>query len=961
MSSDRARRLAERWYGEKGDGPLAGGMHRALDDIGFTEGYVDAAITAPPPRYKVLKDNIWGMIDLNPMMVRLVDTPVLQRLRGIRQLGFSYLTYPSAEHSRFAHSLGVYHVIQRFLEIHARSRLQPGLETWEAVDLAHAAVLHDTGHWPFSHVVEKIIEADEDTFLCSGMTVRNFRHFVDDTMKKPLSLSECMTLAVILSPRFRRFYVEAVLPLGRAEGGGPSQQEDNAIFRVACLIAGTRSATDEQALPAMISSHLDADKIDYLLRDAAACGIPVGIDVARLFLRSQIIKVSKAELPQQAQKLYGSTARIFVVNSSGLDTFEEIVMARTTLYHRVYFHQTTRNAECVLGELVARTCLKVDDEGRPTASPDVLKMWGTRDEIFLVQMAATDTDMTSRLVNRQLPKRAAAFGVRFALPYLDANEFPQGIFRESLSDADGAMRQRTAKALAEKSKASAIDVPLKGSVLRRLEIDIRSEAAKIRAALTGTTRIDFPKTEQPGLVLVSPIPRLGSGQARDCFAMESDGRLISTESLTNVDETTDANEIVKRFGYVFTDHEWRPLVLLAMRHVLFDYLERSESQRGTGSGRLRGRRPPLLRNRFLLNVEMVSGRCGIALDVVKDYQERLAERQYFDQRPLMGPWQPVDPDIEDIASRLDMFSGQHEWRVTPSLIARFISQFRYSLRSDVIAWLTTLDFLGRGQIAEDLISALGNVEKAAKAPGKGCFVVPLSKNSGAQVATLFEQEAGLKASHWRVCSDINEAVAQSEKGDVIALVDDNLSSGSQFEAQVLAWLGKSREDWPTKIRGERGIVDRPLDKTVLSKLADRKVALAVCVGNENASAKVNELLAQLGIKAPIGLHFNRPLENAHTMSDRLREELARIGEQLLVYCRWSTDKAEEPPEEIRSRCVTDALGYGGANGSLITMWSVPSSTTTALWCPGIVDGEPWIPLVPRRGYVDLLNVSDEGC
>src|SRR5208283_5343159 len=114
-----------------------------------------------PKRTKYVKDNIWGMIEVDSDSVRLLDCPILQRLRGIRQLGLSYLTYPTAEHSRFVHSVGMSFVVSEFVRaIDGRRSEEPSLGHWvrsdqlgalSRVDLIHAALLHDVGHLPFSH------------------------------------------------------------------------------------------------------------------------------------------------------------------------------------------------------------------------------------------------------------------------------------------------------------------------------------------------------------------------------------------------------------------------------------------------------------------------------------------------------------------------------------------------------------------------------------------------------------------------------------------------------------------------------------------------------------------------------------------------------------------------------------------------------------------------------------------
>src|ERR1700751_3201244 len=89
-------------------------LHRCLDAIGFSQSYVETlAPVTPPGRVKYFKDSVWGMMEFIPDELAIIDCPLLQRLRRIHQLGFTFLTYPSAEHTRFSHTLGVAHVVKR--------------------------------------------------------------------------------------------------------------------------------------------------------------------------------------------------------------------------------------------------------------------------------------------------------------------------------------------------------------------------------------------------------------------------------------------------------------------------------------------------------------------------------------------------------------------------------------------------------------------------------------------------------------------------------------------------------------------------------------------------------------------------------------------------------------------------------------------------------------------------------
>ena len=187
--------------------------------------------------FEIIRDPLWNNIAIDPLAMQLVDTPAFQRLRYVRQLGLAFLVYPGATHSRFEHALGTYHLARRALALlDERSALTGiGRETCDLVRVA--ALLHDIGHYPFSHALEEIGALHHEE---------------------------------VARPLITEGEVAEVLRAAM----GPSTPDD-----VMALIRG-ESASPLQRL---ISGSLDLDKLDYLRRDAFMCGVPYGeIDVDRL-------------------------------------------------------------------------------------------------------------------------------------------------------------------------------------------------------------------------------------------------------------------------------------------------------------------------------------------------------------------------------------------------------------------------------------------------------------------------------------------------------------------------------------------------------------------------------------------------------------------------------------------------------------------------------------------------------
>ncbi len=237
-------------------------------------------------RLKLIRDSIHGFVSLPRFYVHLIDSPEFQRLRRLHQLGTSAVTYPCAEHSRFQHSLGVAHVFQRMAEVF---RLQGGALTEEEMCVGLcAALLHDIGHGPFSHALE-------------GVIVPNKRH-------------EYWSQEIILSDTTVNKRLRAI--------------DESLPEKVASVIA---KKPGYGIVVQMISSQLDADRMDYLLRDSQCAGVQYGkYDVERL-VRMLVREGSEIRVDYRAKM-----------------NVEEYLFARYHMYWQVYFHKTTRGAECLL-------------------------------------------------------------------------------------------------------------------------------------------------------------------------------------------------------------------------------------------------------------------------------------------------------------------------------------------------------------------------------------------------------------------------------------------------------------------------------------------------------------------------------------------------------------------------------------------------------------------------------------
>ncbi len=260
---------------------------------------------------KAIRDPVWGYIHLPRPVLALVDTEDFQRLRNITQLGYVHLVYPGARHSRFEHSLGVYHLAKQFLVRLLKSDPPLVLADEDVRVFVAATLLHDIGHYPFSHTLE-----------------------------------ELMPFFVLHEERARQIILDQNRPIYRV------LEEQFAVdpMRVANVIDYKNKNCDIPAadllLANILSGTLDPDKIDYLLRDSMFCGVPFGESVNRDRLASSI--------------KFDAERKRLAITSKGVSAVEALVFTNYLMYRNVYWHHGVRSASAMFKRAVQEILLHPD-------------------------------------------------------------------------------------------------------------------------------------------------------------------------------------------------------------------------------------------------------------------------------------------------------------------------------------------------------------------------------------------------------------------------------------------------------------------------------------------------------------------------------------------------------------------------------------------------------------------------
>ncbi len=303
-----------------------------------------------PYKRQVVRDPLHNLIEFRAnefedAMWRVLQTRPFQRLRRIKQLGFSELVYPGATHSRFAHSIGVFHTARLLVDLVRDQLGSTQFQESKAQVALTAALLHDVGHGPFSHAFEDI----------------GRRHGL--RLAKHETLSEAL---------IRHAEISTVL---KSLGSGLDTDVED-------LIA---SAGPSNIYGAIVSSQFDADRLDYMRRDRLMAGTQHGsIDFDWLLSNIEI-----GEVAYGADEEAVGTLQTFVLGPKAMFAAESYILGLFQLYPTVYLHKTTRGAEKLFSEILSRVVLLTRDGSAA--------MTGLSDKHPLIRFAQAPDDIETIL------------------------------------------------------------------------------------------------------------------------------------------------------------------------------------------------------------------------------------------------------------------------------------------------------------------------------------------------------------------------------------------------------------------------------------------------------------------------------------------------------------------------------------------------------------------------------------
>lgn len=809
--------------------------------------------------------------------------------------------YPGANHTRFEHSLGVSHQVSQILRALNDHDESQGLDSEWTTLLRVAALLHDVGHGLMSHVVEIALNGNDDV----DDLLLQFKKNVQRASTP--QLSEMAAYFIVRSPAARELLSTAFSVSSIAE-------PDELVHRVSRMIIGKSVDNQLPIVHELISGPFDADKLDYIPRDALMCGVPAVTDVVRLIQKVRAVSVNSNDLPEEMTPYIREEARghvVIGVARSGASALDEVSLSRALMFNKIYRHQKVRAVESMVSAVLQISYPAFD----PSAAMLPLKVTDDAfveleiDDLNRLNLAAgspvsvgdlkTAGDILGRIRDRRLFGRAFAF----------AQTMPFDAYRDDSEQEQG--NERFIREISE-------NVERRSEFIRAIveEVTVVAEALGRESDLAGIgleslhhyIRVDPPATGGRGSE---------SDQSR-AYLIDEAGNLLKVEKMrAEARGWADAYVNAKDVGYIFVPPEIADLV-----HIASEVVIRQKY----------GVRIPKQMHHY-------AKKGGSDLDRVR---RDLASLGYFKDKPADLAPPPAVLETLDSARRISAAVETLRGYMGPSSrasagsnavnairVRHWVSQFPEQFIPLAIKTVGGVRMLTRADANSTLRSFVSKHSEFEKAS-----LVPLGEpKDGSAVHAYFAGDAAQELG-WTLRS-LNEALVHEEP---IVFIDDIVGLGRSASNIFGVLLGGETDD---DLGEDREVA---LDPAQVERLRQRSVAVVWAAGYEDGAAKVRTALQDLGVAATV--HIEIPSSDLPTVVTVLHGEDGQLVAEYTSYLKdVSRGLLEHAVEDKREQRL---LGYGNLGLLVVNAYNTPTATLTPLWASGAHDGKPWVPLFPRR-------------
>ena len=870
---------------------------------------------------KDIFDTVWGSIELSAVEMCILDSPLLQRLRKIQQLGLANLTYCGANHSRFGHTLGVVEASGRMAIVVSGKLKSNNNSTYCFYEIVRlAALFHDVGHMFFSHISEQFF-ANNKGFSRYQEVNDMLIHFSNETSRN-IPLHELFGIMLVNAEETRRLidFLSRYLEKSRIT---EKEHLNQIIEYISCLIIGV--PIDENVLPysTIINGPIDADKLDYLSRDSYYTKVPIAVDISRLIQKLEVVSIqdiAKSNIwndnPHSNIILYK-----MALKNSALRAFFQLSTARSILFESVYFHQKVLTAESMLRNAFEKILYLMRDEQK-----DFSSLFPLTDDAFneylnftiipenkrYQEEAKEVCEIIYQVRNRELYKRVITFSQDTVIgARLKIDTFLMNIIEHPNEEHSESNNEMTTEFFINEMTTEYF---LIRKILKKSEIP----------KLPKFMFVEYPVDKGDNTKMDIPI-ECGNGR----FKMSSES--FQNEICQNSKETR-----LKRHFFV-TDQIDRDLVFLALEKVLLtNYNIRLTSDAST---------------------------CAKFSDVIMyNNRNQLFESGYYDNILTLITdemlFNLIDKSLFDtVINKFQSYEGVNNSKVTRDTLFNYLKQFLQLQCSKsnikiiidgVLKLLKSSTFIDREFFVKNVSALLVKIQELEY---NNNIIVSLGGifDSGAHLSYYFNDIKDKQK--FLFPETIDMAVSLLKKDDSLIFFDDGAYSGKQVVSIFQEMMGVPKERRATN---ETHVHE--LSEEYKKIFKNSNIVLSYLCFNPNSEEYIKGELKELGIEN-IGIIYINSLEHkvfedaglifkSTEQKSIIRQSLSEIGESLL-YSTKCNKKGQLKENWNEERIKKSSLGYNDAQQIVVFKSNIPTYTITALWANGKYKESEWRGLFQR--------------
>lgn len=874
-----------------------------------------------PAHTKNFYDSVWGTIEINQGEILILDSPIMQRLRYIKQLGLADVLYSSATHTRYSHTLGVLQTadvmaaqIEKELE---KKKFPTKKEVRQVIRLA--AIFHDCGHMFCSHASERFFQKNRKANLYKQ--INSIRELFYNNLQIKPSLSEFISILILNSASMRKLL--EIVKDGLDDFEFIKYNKDNLIEKVICMILGFPYSEAYIPYAKVISGQIDSDKLDYLKRDSHSTGVPVAVDMSRVFQKLRVVLNQKDYDMVASHDSSITQVYKMAIAPAAINTVDQLVISRFMMFENIYYHQKTLTAE----EMLRYALLGLDMSTRGVFN-DLSKI------LLLTDSMVINQDFDGVLKNLGMEVEIIDKG-----KFKNACEILNGLYKRAIFKRCVAFTDKNLTKAMYKDKEFYTKIIAEKVIEEKDEFinDIIAEVRNIKEKLKDSNFYFNEKTE---LLFIS-TPDISAASMNSNIAI--DDKINKDRDMEfEADSWLQSRASRKPQNYLVSYPEDRYIVYIATEVILL-------------------RKYGLLINDMIIYSEEDEQH-------INDLKKHLDQSNYFKDLYMLAPEDCIDTYLGQIKTLVEKwktyeifdFNTGSGAKIDEAYLKMHLKQymaFKDGIEdfeiflSGYLEMLTNVQIVSRAKITSALRDNFSKILQEESCEMRDLAVCNIGNLQDGSALVTYHMNIvnNVMGSNWKA-KTLEKILGDVDNGQRIVFLEDAFCSGKQILSIFETYMGIPINERQTQETHVEELSDDLKEKLKLCKL----YFSFIYYEKKNEDFFYNRLkeigLCNVKIVAQQefteGYFRQKIYEEEQAKNSVVKKYLQKVGRKLINFKaldeggnrkdNWSDERIEQ-----------SILGYNDAQQLIVFTWNTPTYTFTPLWLRVDTEELKWIPLFPR--------------